>query len=115
MDEANALASTKKNGATGHCWFATPTVYERERATARAQIGVVWQAAVIRVKELERQRKVILAEMAFYENAPAKPRCWCALGSKKWSKVWPSSGVLLPTKTTSFSASTPALMKSCEA
>ena len=47
-------------------------VHDKERAVALAQIGVVRQAAVNRVDELQRQRTAVLDEMEFYKKDPNK-------------------------------------------
>ena len=47
-------------------------VHDKERADALAQVGAVRQAAVVRVEELLRQRKVVGDEMEFYKKDPSK-------------------------------------------
>ncbi len=52
--------------------YPSKTVHDKERAVALAQIGVVRQAAVNRVDELQRQRAAVLDEMEFYKKDPNK-------------------------------------------
>lgn len=47
-------------------------VHDKERAGAVNQVGIVRQAAVNRVDELLRQRKVVDLELEFYKKDPAK-------------------------------------------
>ncbi len=52
--------------------YPSRSVHDKERAEALAQISVVRQAALNRVKELERQRRELDAELEFYAQDPAK-------------------------------------------
>lgn len=52
--------------------YPSRAVHDKERAVALAQIGVVRQAAVTRVEELQRQRAAVLDEMEFYKKDPSK-------------------------------------------
>jgi hypothetical protein len=52
--------------------YPNRAVHDKERAEALAQIGVVKQAALNRVEELQRQRTVIQEEMEFYKKDPSK-------------------------------------------
>ena len=52
--------------------YPNKSVHDKERAVALAQIGVVKQAALTRVDELQRQRTAILEEMEFYKKDPSK-------------------------------------------
>lgn len=52
--------------------YPSKAVHDKERAVALAQIGVVRQAAVTRVDELQRQRAAVMDEMEFYKKDPSK-------------------------------------------
>ncbi len=52
--------------------YPNRAVHDKERAEAMAQIGVVRQAAVNRVKELLHQRTLLNEEMEFYKKDPSK-------------------------------------------
>lgn len=52
--------------------YPNKVVHDKERTVALAQIGVVRQAAVNRVDELQRQRAAVLDEMEFYKKDPSK-------------------------------------------
>ncbi|MDD5332925.1 MAG: DUF4124 domain-containing protein [Rhodoferax sp.] len=52
--------------------YPSKAVHDKERAVALAQIGVVRQAAVTRVEELQRQRAAVMDEMEFYKKDPSK-------------------------------------------
>ncbi len=52
--------------------YPNKSVHDKERGVALAQIGVVKQAALTRVDELQRQRTAILEEMEFYKKDPSK-------------------------------------------
>ncbi len=52
--------------------YPNQAAHDKERAEALAQISVVRQAALNRVKELERQRKELDNELEFYASDPAK-------------------------------------------
>jgi hypothetical protein len=52
--------------------YPNRSVHDKERAEALAQISVVRQAAMNRVKELQRQRKELDTELEFYAQDPSK-------------------------------------------
>ena len=52
--------------------YPNKAVHDKERAEALAQIGVVRQAALNRIEELQRQRMTINQEMEFYKKDPSK-------------------------------------------
>lgn len=52
--------------------YPNPTVHEKERTEALAQIAAVRQAALKRVAELQRQRAALMDEMEFYRKDPTK-------------------------------------------
>lgn len=52
--------------------YPNRATHDKEREEALAQIGVVRQAALNRVKELERQRKELDTELEFYVKDPSK-------------------------------------------
>lgn len=52
--------------------YPNRTAHDKEREEALTQIGVVRQAALNRVKELERQRKELESELEFYASDPSK-------------------------------------------
>jgi hypothetical protein len=52
--------------------YPSRTVHDKERSEALASISVVRQAAMNRVKELERQRKELDTELEFYAKDPSK-------------------------------------------
>lgn len=52
--------------------YPNKDLHDRERAGALEQIAVVRQAALHRVKELERQRKGLELELEFYAGDPSK-------------------------------------------
>lgn len=52
--------------------YPNRSVHDKERAEALAQISVVRQAALNRVKELQRQRKELDIELEFYAQDPSK-------------------------------------------
>lgn len=72
QDERDRLNEEKRRNRALLVRYPNQAVHDRERATALAQIGAVRQAAVVRVKELERQHQAILEEMAFYAKDPTK-------------------------------------------
>lgn len=52
--------------------YPNRSVHDKERAEALSQISVVRQAALNRVKELQRQRKELDTELEFYAKDPEK-------------------------------------------
>lgn len=52
--------------------YPSRSVHDKERSEALAQISVVRQAAVNRVRELQRQRKELEVELEFYAKDPSK-------------------------------------------
>lgn len=52
--------------------YPNRSVHDKERSEALAQISVVRQAALNRVKELQRQRKELDIELEFYAQDPSK-------------------------------------------
>jgi len=52
--------------------YPNKVIHDKERVAALAQIGVVRQAAITRIEELQRQRTVALDEMEFYKRNPSK-------------------------------------------
>ncbi len=52
--------------------YPNRTVHDKERSEALASISIVRQAAMNRVKELERQRKELDTELEFYAKDPSK-------------------------------------------
>jgi hypothetical protein len=52
--------------------YPNRSVHDKERAEALTQISVVRQAAMNRVKELQRQRKELDTELEFYVQDPSK-------------------------------------------
>jgi hypothetical protein len=52
--------------------YPNRAMHDKERAEALTQISVVRQAATNRVKELQRQRKELEAELEFYAQDPTK-------------------------------------------
>lgn len=52
--------------------YPSRSVHDKERSEALAQISVVRQAAMNRVKELQRQRKELDVELEFYAQDPSK-------------------------------------------
>lgn len=52
--------------------YPNRSVHDKERSEALAQVTVVRQAAVNRVKELQRQRKELDTELEFYAKDPSK-------------------------------------------
>lgn len=52
--------------------YPNRATHDKERNEALSQISVVRQAALNRVKELERQRKELEAELEFYAQDPAR-------------------------------------------
>lgn len=52
--------------------YPSRTVHDKERSEALASISLVRQAAMNRVKELERQRRELDTELEFYAKDPSK-------------------------------------------
>lgn len=52
--------------------YPSRSVHDKERSEALSQISVVRQAALNRVKELERQRRDLDAELEFYAQDPSR-------------------------------------------
>jgi hypothetical protein len=52
--------------------YPNRSVHDKERSEALAQVTVVRQAAINRVKELQRQRKELDTELEFYAKDPSK-------------------------------------------
>jgi len=52
--------------------YPNKVIHDKERVAALAQIGVVRQAAITRIEELQRQRTAALDEMEFYKRDPSK-------------------------------------------
>jgi len=52
--------------------YPNRSVHDKERSEALASISIVRQAAMNRVKELERQRKELDTELEFYAKDPSK-------------------------------------------
>lgn len=52
--------------------YPTKALHDQERATALAQVDGVTQAAVLRMDELQDQRKRLDGEMEFYKKDPSK-------------------------------------------
>ncbi len=52
--------------------YPSRSVHDKERSEALASISLVRQAAMNRVKELERQRKELDTELEFYAHDPSK-------------------------------------------
>ena len=52
--------------------YPNKVIHDKERAAALAQLGMVRQAAVTRIEELQRQRASVLNEMEFYKRDPSK-------------------------------------------
>ena len=52
--------------------YPDKAMHDKERAEALAQVAAVRQAAMVRVEELQRQRKIVSDEMEFYKKDPSK-------------------------------------------
>jgi hypothetical protein len=72
LEERARLNEEKRRDRALLVRYPNKTVHDKERAVALAQIGVVRQAAVTRVDELQRQRAAVLDEMEFYKKDPSK-------------------------------------------
>lgn len=72
LEERARLNEEKRRDRALLVRYPNKAVHDRERAVALAQIGVVRQAAVNRVDELQRQRAAVLDEMEFYKKDPNK-------------------------------------------
>ncbi|MFZ4478937.1 MAG: DUF4124 domain-containing protein [Rhodoferax sp.] len=76
QEERARLSEEKRRDRALLVRYPNKAVHDRERALALAQIGVVRQAAVTRVDELQRQRSAVLDEMEFYKKDPSKAPTW---------------------------------------
>ncbi len=72
LEEQARLNEEKRRDRALLARYPNKTPHDKERAVALAQIGVVRQAAVNRVDELQRQRTAVLDEMEFYKKDPKK-------------------------------------------
>lgn len=72
QEERARLNEEKRRDRALLARYPNQAVHDKERAEALAQIGVVRQAAVHRVKELLRQRTLLNEEMEFYKKDPSK-------------------------------------------
>lgn len=72
LEERARLNEEKRRDRALLARYPNKTLHDKERAVALAQIGVVRQAAVNRVDELQRQRASVLDEMEFYKKDPNK-------------------------------------------
>ena len=72
LEEQARLNEEKRRNRALLVRYPNRAVHDSERAEALAQIGVVRKAAVHRVDELLRQRKLISEEMEFYKKDPSK-------------------------------------------
>jgi len=72
LEERARLNEEKRRDRALLVRYPNKAMHDRERAVALAQIGVVRQAAVNRVDELQRQRAAVLDEMEFYKKDPNK-------------------------------------------
>jgi hypothetical protein len=76
LEEQARLNEEKRRDRALLVRYPNKAVHDKERALALGQIGVVRQAAVTRVDELQRQRKASLDEMEFYKKDPSKAPMW---------------------------------------
>jgi type I site-specific restriction endonuclease len=72
LEEQARLNEEKRRDRALLTRYPNKTVHDGERAEAVAQIGVVRQASVNRVEELQRQRTVVMDELEFYKKDPNK-------------------------------------------
>jgi type I site-specific restriction endonuclease len=72
LEEQARLNEEKRRDRALLTRYPSKAVHDNERAQALAQIGVVRQASVNRVEELQRQRKILADEMEFYKKDPNK-------------------------------------------
>lgn len=72
QEERARLSEERRRDRALMIRYPNKAVHDKERADALAQIGVVRQAAVNRVDELQRQRAGIDTEMEFYAKDPSK-------------------------------------------
>jgi type I site-specific restriction endonuclease len=72
LEEQARLNEEKRRDRALLTRYPNKSVHEGERSEALAQIGVVRQASVNRVEELQRQRKLVTDEMEFYKKDPNK-------------------------------------------
>ncbi len=72
LEEQARLNEEKRRDRALLTRYPSKAVHDKERAEALAQIGVVRQASVNRMEELQRQRKALADEMEFYKKDPNK-------------------------------------------
>ena len=72
LEERNRSADEKRRDRALLTRYPNKGVHDQERAEALSQIGVVIQAAKIRLLELTKQRVSIDEEMEFYRKDPVK-------------------------------------------
>jgi hypothetical protein len=72
LEEQARLNEEKRRDRALLTRYPSKAVHDKERAEALAQIGVVRQASVNRIEELQRQRKALTDEMEFYKKDPNK-------------------------------------------
>lgn len=72
LEERNRMSEEKRRDRALLIRYPNKAVHDKERAEALTQIGVVIQAANVRLAELEKQRVSIDAEMEFYKKDPSK-------------------------------------------
>lgn len=72
LEERARLDEEKRRDRALLTRYPNKVVHDKERAEALTQIGVVRQAAVQRVKELQGQHKVVSDELEFYKKNPNK-------------------------------------------
>ena len=71
-EERSRQAEEKRRERALLVRYPNRSVHDKERSEALGQISVVRQAALNRVKELERQRRELDAELEFYAQDPSK-------------------------------------------
>jgi hypothetical protein len=71
-EERARLAEEKRRERALLLRYPNKAVHDKERAEALGQIEVVRQAALNRVKELQRQRKELEQELEFYASDPSR-------------------------------------------
>ncbi len=72
LEEQARLNEEKRRDRALLTRYPSKAVHDKERTEALAQIGVVRQASVNRMEELQRQRKALADEMEFYKKDPNK-------------------------------------------
>ena len=72
IEERNRSADEKRRDRALMTRYPNKTMHDKERTEALSQIGVVIQAAKIRLAELTKQRASIDEEMEFYRKDPVK-------------------------------------------